>query len=102
MRKNTIYSLYMSHGSIFLRPHEGYLIEYGCAVYRVERGRWRVIDVDTGLAICDGSSRAKAIDRFRADYLDMLIVYRANHDEDYKAKVERMNELYEDYVKGTC
>lgn len=102
MRKTTVYSLYMSWGSIYLRSHEGYLIEQGCAVYRVERGRWRVIDMDTGLAICDGSSLIKAIDRFRADYLDMLIVYRAKHAEDYKAKVERMNTLYEDYIKGTC
>ena len=102
MRKTTIYSLYMSFGSIFLQSHEGYLIEQGCAVYRVERGRWRVIDVDTGLAICDGSSRAKATDRFRDHYLDKLIVYRARHAEDYKAKVERMNTLYEDHVRGTC
>lgn len=35
-------------------------------------------------------------------YLSKLTAYRLNNVEDYKAKMERMNTLYEDYIKGTC
>lgn len=102
MHKTTVYSLYTCGGNHYVQAHEGYLLEQGCAVYRLKPGVWHVIDVDTGLWICSGNTRAKAINRFRAVFLSELTAYRLNHAEDYKVKMERMNTFYEDYVKGTC
>ena len=102
MHKTTVYSLYTCGDNAYIQVHDGYLIEEDCAVYRAKPGLWYVIDINTGLAVCHCSTRAKVIDGFRAVYLSKLISYRANCANHYKFLVERMNTLYEDYVKGTC
>lgn len=102
MHKTTVYSLYTFKGGEYVQARDGYLLEQGCAVYRLKPGVWHVVDMDTGLSVCSAHTRTKAVARFRAVYLSELTAYRLNHAEDYKAKMERMNTLYEDYIKGTC
>lgn len=102
MYKITVYSLYTCGNNHYIQVHDGYMLEQDCAVYRLKSGVWRVTDMDTGLWICSGRTRSEAINKFRGSYLSELTAYRMNHAEDYKAKVERMNTLYEDYIKGTC
>lgn len=102
MHKTTIYCKHTCGDYEYVSPHEGYLLEQRCAVYRLKHGIWYVVDMDTGLGLCSANTRTKAIDRFRGCYLSKLTAYRLNCAEYYKAKVERMNTLYEDYVKGTC
>ena len=102
MRKTTVYSLYLCGGHHYLQVNKGYILEQGCAVYQARSHDWRVIETYTGMLICSGGTRSEAINKFRDSYLSKLTAYRLNYAEDYKAKVERMNKIYEDYVKGTC
>lgn len=93
MLKATVYSLYTCGPNVQLHQHDGWLLEQGCAVYRCKPGVWRVIDIYTGVRICDGESRTKAIGIFRAKFLGKLVDYRAAHAEDYKARVCRCTRL---------
>ena len=102
MRKVTIYSRHTCGGNEYVVPRSGYLIGCGCGVYKLSWRFWYVIDIATGLWVCGGRTREEAISKFDSQFKNNLENYRTTHANDYHEKTERMNALYEDYVKGAC